>query len=102
MSAHSSGGRFDEHHDHIRTAWDDPAHQFHRRTLPKYGVRELSLFGSILRDDFRPESDIDFLVVFGDDDLGPWMAKLLNMEEELSVALGHVRGTRTQGERRDE
>jgi uncharacterized protein len=54
----------------------------------KYGVRELSVFGSFLRDDFRPESDIDFLVVFDDDDLGPWMAKLLNMEEELRVLLG--------------
>jgi predicted nucleotidyltransferase len=54
----------------------------------KYGVRELSVFGSLLRDDFRPESDIDFLVVFGDDDLGPWMEKLLNMEEELRVMLG--------------
>ena len=26
--------------------------------------------------------------MFGDDDLGPWMAKLLNMEEELRVLLG--------------
>jgi uncharacterized protein len=49
----------------------------------KYGVRELSVFGSLLRDDFRPDSDIDFLVVFGDDDLGPWMGKLFNMEDEL-------------------
>ena len=29
-------------------------------------VRELSLFGSALRDDFREESDLDFLVVFED------------------------------------
>jgi hypothetical protein len=28
----------------------------------KWGVRELSLFGSVLRDDFRPDSDIDILV----------------------------------------
>lgn len=54
----------------------------------KYGVRELSVFGSLLRADFRPESDIDFLVVFDDDDLGPWMQRLLNMEEELRVMLG--------------
>ena len=28
------------------------------------GIRRLSLFGSILRDDFRPDSDIDVLVEF--------------------------------------
>ncbi len=56
----------------------------------KYGVRELSVFGSVLRDDFGPESDIDFLVVFDDDDLGPWMARLLNMEDELRILLGRT------------
>ena len=30
----------------------------------RYYVRELSLFGSVLRDDFRDDSDIDVLVVF--------------------------------------
>jgi predicted nucleotidyltransferase len=30
----------------------------------EYQVRELSLFGSVLRDDFRDESDIDLLVLF--------------------------------------
>lgn len=30
----------------------------------RYQVRELALFGSVLRKDFRPESDIDFLVEF--------------------------------------
>jgi len=29
------------------------------------GIRSLSLFGSVLRDDFRPDSDIDVLVEFG-------------------------------------
>lgn len=28
---------------------------------------ELSLFGSVLRDDFRPDSDVDVLVTFGPD-----------------------------------
>lgn len=27
----------------------------------KYPIRKLSLFGSVLRDDFRPDSDIDVL-----------------------------------------
>jgi uncharacterized protein len=30
----------------------------------KWKIRELSLFGSALRDDFGPESDLDFLVSF--------------------------------------
>lgn len=34
----------------------------------EYGVEELSLFGSALRADFRPDSDVDFLVVFHDND----------------------------------
>lgn len=30
----------------------------------KWQIRELALFGSALRDDFRPDSDLDFLVTF--------------------------------------
>lgn len=30
----------------------------------KYGVAELSLFGSILRSDFGPESDVDVMLAF--------------------------------------
>jgi uncharacterized protein len=54
----------------------------------KYQVVELSVFGSLLRDDFGPESDIDFLVVFQNDDYGPWMGKLQGMEEDLGALLG--------------
>lgn len=53
----------------------------------KYGVRELSVFGSIVREDFGPESDVDFLVVFEDDDFGPWLSKLTRLQEELSRLL---------------
>jgi predicted nucleotidyltransferase len=54
----------------------------------RYGVRELAVFGSLLRDDFTPDSDIDFLVVFHDDEPGPWMGKLTRMEDELRALLG--------------
>jgi len=54
----------------------------------KYDVVELSVFGSVLRDDFGPKSDIDFLVVFRDGDYGPWMAKLHRMEAELGALVG--------------
>ena len=54
----------------------------------KYGVQELSLFGSALRNDFRAGSDVDFLVVFSNDDYGPWMGKLTDLEAELTELLG--------------
>jgi len=53
----------------------------------KYQVEELSAFGSVLRDDFGPESDVDFLVRFDKDDYGPWMGKLTGLETELSELL---------------
>lgn len=54
----------------------------------KYGVADLAVFGSTLRDDFRPDSDVDFLVSFQHDDYGPWMSKLTDLEAELSVLIG--------------
>lgn len=48
----------------------------------RHHIRKLSLFGSVLRDDFRPESDIDVLVEF---ELGktPGFA-IVAMQQELS------------------
>ncbi|MGA2704271.1 MAG: nucleotidyltransferase domain-containing protein [Isosphaeraceae bacterium] len=54
----------------------------------KYQVEELSVFGSVLRDDFGPKSDLDFLVVFTDNDDGPWMSKVFELERDLSTMLG--------------
>jgi predicted nucleotidyltransferase len=58
-----------------------------RALCAKYGVKELAVFGSVLRDDFRPDSDVDFLVVFKNNDYGPWMGKLTELAEELSDLL---------------
>lgn len=33
----------------------------------KWKITELALFGSVLREDFGPDSDVDVLVVFADD-----------------------------------
>jgi uncharacterized protein len=52
----------------------------------RHRIRKLSLFGSVLRDDFRPDSDIDVLVEFE-----PGYAaglEILDMEEELSQLFG--------------
>ncbi len=53
-------------------------------------ISELSLFGSFLRDDFRPDSDVDVLVSFIPD--AHWSLVDLNrMEQELGEIFGrHV------------
>ena len=47
----------------------------------------MSLFGSILSDDFRPDSDIDLLVEF-EPGRKPGYIGLAAIERELSVLLG--------------
>jgi len=49
----------------------------------RYHIKKLSLFGSVLRDDFRHDSDIDILVEF-ETGHTPGFFKLFDMEEELS------------------
>ncbi len=49
-------------------------------------IRKLSLFGSVLRDDFSPDSDIDFLVEF-EPGKTPGFLKIARMERELSTML---------------
>ena len=53
----------------------------------KHGVVEFSLFGSILRDDFQPGSDVDVLVAFPPDH-DMTVEKYLAMREELSAIFG--------------
>ena len=53
----------------------------------RHHIRRLSLFGSVLRDDFRPESDVDVLVEF-DAEHGPGLIAMAGMEIELSGLLG--------------
>lgn len=52
----------------------------------KYHVRELSLFGSVLRDDFGPESDVDFLVVF-EPEARIGFVKLFGLQHEFEELL---------------
>ncbi|MCM1985109.1 nucleotidyltransferase family protein [Lyngbya confervoides BDU141951] len=48
----------------------------------KWQISEFSLFGSVLRQDFRPDSDIDVLVSF--DPQAPWtILDLVTMQQEL-------------------
>lgn len=50
----------------------------------RYRIREMSLFGSILRDDFRPDSDVDVLAEF--ESGARWsLFDLVTMENELGA-----------------
>jgi predicted nucleotidyltransferase len=53
----------------------------------RYGVERLEVFGSVLRDDFGSDSDVDFLVVFRDNDYGPCLSKLQDFQDELERLL---------------
>lgn len=52
----------------------------------KWGIRRLVFFGSVVRDDFTPESDVDVLVEFREGRSPSW--EILRAEEELSSPLG--------------
>ncbi len=50
-------------------------------------ITEFALFGSILRDDFRPDSDVDVLVSFAPDE--KWsLWDIIAMKEELEKLFG--------------
>lgn len=50
-------------------------------------IRRLSLFGSILREDFGPQSDVDILVVFAPGHV-PGFVRHYEMQQELSSLFG--------------
>jgi predicted nucleotidyltransferase len=53
----------------------------------KWKIVEFALFGSVLRDDFGPDSDIDVLVDFAPD--GEWtLLNIVEMEDELRKLFG--------------
>ena len=52
----------------------------------RHHIRKLSFFGSVLRDDFRPDSDVDVLVEF-EPGHTPGLA-VVDVEEELSGLMG--------------
>lgn len=65
-----------------------------RSFAARHGVRRLALFGSVLRDDFGPTSDVDILVEF-DQGRVPGLLHLAQMELELEAAIGRVVELRT-------
>jgi predicted nucleotidyltransferase len=65
------------------------------RVCRKYGIRRLALFGSVIRDDFGEDSDVDILVEFRPE------AKIglsfFSLQRELSVILGRQVDLSTPG-----
>jgi len=53
----------------------------------KWKVNELSLFGSVLTDEFRPDSDVDVLVVF-EENAGWSLFDIVDMIDELKDIFG--------------
>ena len=60
----------------------------------KHHIRKLSVFGSVLRDDFGSDSDVDVLVEFDPNHI-PGLIRLAGMECELSEILGRKADIRT-------
>ena len=53
----------------------------------RWKVREVAVFGSALRDDFGPDSDVDLLVSF-EKDAGWTLLDFVDMEDELAAIFG--------------
>ena len=53
----------------------------------RHRIRELALFGSVLREDFRPDSDVDILVEF-EPEAHHGLFALARMQSELEEILG--------------
>ena len=61
----------------------------------KYGVRRLALFGSVIRDDFGDDSDVDVLVEFQPD--ATVGLSFFSLQKELSLLLGRQVDLSTPG-----
>lgn len=62
----------------------------------RHHIRRLALFGSVLREDFRPDSDVDVLVEF-EPGRPVGLIRLARIERELSELLGRKADLNTAG-----
>lgn len=62
-------------------------HQALAAFCQRWKIKEMSFFGSVLREDFRPDSDIDVMVSFEEN--STWgLLELVRMKRELKALLG--------------
>jgi predicted nucleotidyltransferase len=59
-------------------------------------IRRMSLFGSVLRDDFTPESDVDVLVEFEPEHV-PGLIRLITMQDNFADMIGRTVDMMTPG-----
>ncbi len=59
----------------------------------RYHIRRLAVFGSVLRNDFMQESDLDLLVKFQDGHTSGW--EIVAIADELSALFGRTVDLRT-------
>ena len=52
----------------------------------QHRIKSLSVFGSVTREDFRPDSDVDFLVEF-EESANIGLFEMVEMQDELSTLL---------------
>ncbi len=69
-------------HPHVSVTHDQIA-----AFCQKWNIIQFELFGSVLRDDFRPDSDVDVLVTFAPR-MGGTLYDLVHMEDELKELFG--------------
>lgn len=61
--------------------------EFLRSICARWQIREFAVFGSVLRDDFTADSDVDLLLSF--EDAAPWsLWELYDLRVELEQVLG--------------
>lgn len=68
-----------------------------KKFCKKHHIVKLALYGSMLREDFTQDSDVDLLAFF-DQNFMPSLCELSHMEEELTKLIGHVVDLRTPGD----
>jgi predicted nucleotidyltransferase len=90
-----SGIASDKSLDPVAHRFDVPKDSL-ARFCRKHHIRKLSLFGSVLRNDFRPDSDVDVLVEFEPGHV-PGFA-IIEIENELSQLVGRKVDLRTPGD----
>jgi len=63
----------------------------HRKELDRFGVKSIALFGSVVRDEAGPASDVDVLVEFdGTATFGRYMGLKLYLEDLFGVSVDVV------------
>ncbi len=63
----------------------------------RHHIRRFAFFGSVLRDDFRPESDVDVLIEFEPGHV-PGLIRLMGMQLEFSDMIGREADFRAPGD----